>query len=35
MSKLDRWTKYQLYEIAGVKEYWLVDPANESVEYIF
>ncbi|WP_194241272.1 Uma2 family endonuclease [Bacillus fonticola] len=30
--KLDRWQKYQLYEKAGVKEYWLVDPVNESVE---
>ncbi|WP_042353499.1 Uma2 family endonuclease [Bacillus rubiinfantis] len=30
--KLDRWRKYQLYEKAGVKEYWLVDPINESVE---
>lgn len=30
--KLDRWKKYQLYEKAGVKEYWLVDPMNESVE---
>ncbi|MCD7036427.1 Uma2 family endonuclease [Metabacillus sp. GX 13764] len=30
--KLDRWKKFQLYKIAGVKEYWLVDPINESVE---
>ncbi|TYS13252.1 Uma2 family endonuclease [Rossellomorea vietnamensis] len=30
--KLDRWNKFQLYEKAGVKEYWLVDPVNESVE---
>jgi Uma2 family endonuclease len=30
--KLDRWRKFQLYEKAGVKEYWLVDPINESVE---
>ncbi|GIO25234.1 hypothetical protein J11TS1_38150 [Oceanobacillus sp. J11TS1] len=30
--KLDRWIKYKLYEKAGVKEYWLVDPVNESVE---
>jgi len=30
--KLDRWKKYHLYEKAGVKEYWLVDPVNESVE---
>lgn len=30
--KLDRWKKYQLYEKAGVNEYWLVDPINNSVE---
>lgn len=30
--KMDRWNKYQLYEKAGVKEYWIVDPNNESVE---
>ncbi|MFD1067952.1 Uma2 family endonuclease [Oceanobacillus locisalsi] len=30
--KLDRWIKYRLYEEAGVKEYWIVDPVNESVE---
>ncbi|WP_084782123.1 Uma2 family endonuclease [Bacillus niameyensis] len=30
--KLDRWIKYQLYEEVGVKEYWIVDPTNESVE---
>lgn len=30
--KMDRWNKYQLYEKARVKEYWLVDPVNESVE---
>jgi Uma2 family endonuclease len=30
--KLDRWKKYQLYEKAGVNEYWLVDPVNNSVE---
>lgn len=30
--KLDRWIKYKLYEKAGVKEYWIVDPINESVE---
>ena len=30
--KLDRWKKYLLYEKVGVKEYWLVDPVNESVE---
>lgn len=30
--KMDRWEKYRLYEKAGVKEYWLVDPINQSVE---
>ncbi|TMN22119.1 Uma2 family endonuclease [Lentibacillus cibarius] len=30
--KQDRWTKYKLYEKTGVKEYWLVDPENQSVE---
>ncbi|WP_066295198.1 Uma2 family endonuclease [Bacillus sp. FJAT-29937] len=30
--KLDRWKKYQLYERAGVKEYWIVDAMNESIE---
>ena len=30
--KLDRWQKYQLYEKAGVKEYWIVDVFHESVE---
>src|SRR5690625_4113939 len=30
--KMDRWTKYRLYEKAGVREYWLVDPVNESLE---
>ncbi|MEQ6390442.1 Uma2 family endonuclease [Bacillaceae bacterium S4-13-58] len=30
--KLDRWGKYKLYEKAGVKEYWIVDPVNESIE---
>jgi len=33
--KLDRRKKYQLYEKAGVKEYWIVDPVNESVEIHF
>ena len=32
--KLDRWKKFQLYEKAEVKEYWLVDPINESVRNI-
>ncbi|MFD1412973.1 Uma2 family endonuclease [Oceanobacillus jeddahense] len=30
--KLDCWIKYRLYEEAGVKGYWIVDPVNESVE---
>ncbi|MTH55549.1 Uma2 family endonuclease [Bacillus mangrovi] len=30
--KMDRWKKFQLYEKAGVEEYWLVDPVYESVE---
>lgn len=30
--KIDRWKKYHLYEKARVKEYWLVDPVNDSVE---
>ncbi|MGD7009502.1 Uma2 family endonuclease [Metabacillus sp. 84] len=30
--KMDRWKKFQLYEKAGVEEYWLVEPVYESVE---
>ncbi len=30
--KYDRVKKYSLYEKFGVKEYWIVDPANELVE---
>ncbi|WP_253724349.1 Uma2 family endonuclease [Sporosarcina sp. HYO08] len=28
----DRNNKYNLYERTGVKEYWLVDPTNETIE---
>lgn len=28
----DRKEKYHLYKISGVKEYWIVDPANRTVE---
>jgi len=31
-GKLDRWLKYKLYEKARVKEYWIVEPANNTVE---
>jgi len=31
-TKHDRWTKYKVYEKAGVREYWIVDPLNEAVE---
>jgi Uma2 family endonuclease len=30
--KHDRWTKYKLYERAGVREYWIVDPDRGSIE---
>ena len=30
--KMDRFTKAEIYEKAGVTEYWLVDTNNESVE---
>jgi Uma2 family endonuclease len=30
--KYDRVKKYSLYEKFGVKEYWIIDPANELVE---
>lgn len=29
--KLDRLIKFNLYQRAGVKEYWIVDPANRTV----
>lgn len=31
-GKMDRWVKYKLYEAAGVKEYWIVEPINETIE---
>ncbi|MCP4156865.1 MAG: Uma2 family endonuclease [bacterium] len=31
-SKMDRMIKFQVYERAGVKEYWLVSPADRIVE---
>ncbi|WP_340455134.1 Uma2 family endonuclease [Oceanobacillus sp. HCA-5259] len=31
-ARIDRWIKFNSYEKAGVKEYWIVDPANMFVE---
>ena len=31
-ARKDRWQKYNRYEEAGVREYWIVDPENELVE---
>lgn len=31
-AKLDRGKKYQLYEHYGVREYWIIDPVNRSLE---
>ena len=28
----DRFTKFNLYQQAGVQEYWIVDPASRSVQ---
>lgn len=28
----DRLTKFNLYQRAGVREYWIVDPANRAVQ---
>ncbi|KAB7728441.1 Uma2 family endonuclease [Rudanella paleaurantiibacter] len=30
--RLDRNTKFKLYERTGVAEYWIVDPRNQSIE---
>lgn len=30
--KRDRETKFYKYEAYGVKEYWIVDPLNKSIE---
>ena len=31
-AKNDRYRKFNLYEKAGVREYWIVDGANETIE---
>lgn len=31
-AKHDKWLKYKLYERAGVREYWIVDPGNKMVD---
>ncbi|MBS4204158.1 Uma2 family endonuclease [Bacillus sp. FJAT-49754] len=31
-ARADRLLKYNKYEQAGVKEYWIVDPLNETIE---
>ncbi|MCL2688604.1 MAG: Uma2 family endonuclease [Chitinispirillia bacterium] len=30
-TRHDRWTKYNLYKTAGVREYWIVDPASRTI----
>ena len=31
-AKIDRVTKFHLYQRAGVREYWIVDPNNKTVQ---
>ncbi|MBM6897944.1 Uma2 family endonuclease [Pseudoflavonifractor capillosus] len=31
-TRHDRFTKFNLYQRAGVREYWIVDPADKSVQ---
>lgn len=31
-AKKDRGSKFKLYERAGVKEYWIIDPSNDTLE---
>jgi Uma2 family endonuclease len=31
-GKIDRWIKYKLYERAGVREYWIIEPVNSTIE---
>lgn len=31
-AKKDKTVKYNLYQKVGVKEYWIVDPANEFID---
>lgn len=31
-AKYDRWVKFKLYERARVKQYWIVEPENETIE---
>ena len=31
-DRLDRWTKFRLYQRAGVREYWIVNPEDQTVQ---
>ena len=31
-TRHDRFTKFKLYQRAGVREYWIIDPADKSVQ---